>query len=492
MTPTLLVVDDEKNIRRTLRMVLEGEGWDVRDAETAEGGLKILTDETIDLVLCDIRLPGMSGVELLQRARKLPEHETTPILMISGHATVSEAVDAIKLGATDFFEKPLDRDRVLVSVHNALRVAALSREVNRLRAQIGPREDMLGESPAMRKLFGEIEKVAPTKGRVLITGESGTGKELIARAVHRLSPRREATFVKVNCAAIPHELVESELFGHEKGAFTGAIAKKRGHFETAHGGTLFLDEVGDMPLAAQAKVLRALQSGEITPVGSDRVIVVDVRVIAATNKDLEREVAEGRFREDLYFRLNVVPLRSPALRERPEDIPTLTLAFVREFSAENGFKTRAVDRDVLDALCTRMFPGNVRELKNLVERLVILGGDRISLDDLPEEPRLSRHLLNRASDAATLALGPSASSAPAAAGTGTDDDDEGDLPEGEREPGARPSLREHRDSAERKYVLETLHEVDWNISRAALLLGVERTNLHKKMRSLNIRRDEPE
>lgn len=486
MSGTILVIDDEKNIRRTLKMVLEGEGWSVRDVESAEDALGILADEPIDLLICDVRLPGISGVELLERIRKQPEHAALPIVMISGHASLSEAIEAIKLGATDFFEKPLDRDRVLVSVRNALRSAALTREVARLKAQVGAREEMLGQSPAMQKLFSEIEKVAPTKGRVLITGESGTGKELIARAIHRLSPRREGPFVKVNCAAIPHELVESELFGHEKGAFTGASARKRGHFEAAHCGTLFLDEIGDMPLAAQAKVLRALQSGEITRVGSDQVITVDVRVIAATNKDLEHEVAEGRFREDLFFRLNVVPLRSPPLRERIEDIPLLVLAFVKEFCEENGFKLKRVDPEVLTELQQRAFPGNVRELKNLVERLVILSGDEITLDDLPEETRLSRQMRLRLAGS----TGEVASGAPAKEAA-RDEDDEDDLqPAPPREPGARASLRDYRDAAERKYILETLREADWNISRAAVLLGVERTNLHKKMRALAIRRED--
>jgi DNA-binding NtrC family response regulator len=480
VTGTILVVDDEKNIRRTLRMVLEGEGLDVRDAERAEDAVAILADEPVDVLVTDIRLPGMSGIELLERVKRDPATATMPVIVISGHASVSEAVDAVKLGATDFFEKPLDRERVLVSVRNAVRAATLQREVHDLRSKIGAREEMIGESPAMRRLFAEIEKVAPTRGRVLITGESGTGKELIARAMHRLSTRRDGAFVKVNCAAIPAELVESELFGHERGAFTGAVARKRGHFEAAHGGTLFLDEIGDMPLPAQAKVLRALQQGEVNRVGSDQVVHVDVRVIAATNKDLEREVAEGRFREDLYFRLNVVPLRSPALRERAEDIPLLVTSFAREFCRENGLRPKPIDGAVLDELQQRGFPGNVRELKNLVERLVILSGDEITLLDLPEEGRHSRELRAKAREAA---------GAPPLPVAAADDDDDDDGPATPRAPGARPSLREHRDHAERQYILRTLRENDWNISRAATLLGVERTNLHKKIRGLGIQRD---
>jgi two-component system nitrogen regulation response regulator NtrX len=480
MSGTVLVIDDEKNIRRTLRMVLEGDDIGVRDAESAEAGLALLAEEPVDVIVTDIRLPGMSGLELLQRLKRAGEWASIPVVVISGHAQLTEAVDAIKLGAADFFEKPLDRDRVLVSVRNALRAARLEREVTDLRAAVGAREEMVGNSPVMLRLFTEIEKVAPTRGRVLITGESGTGKELVARAIHRLSPRAAGAFVKVNCAAIPAELVESELFGHEKGAFTGAVARKRGHFESADKGTLFLDEIGDMPLAAQAKVLRALQSGEVSRVGSDQVFTVDVRVLAATNKDLEREVKEGRFREDLYFRLNVVPLRTPALRERPDDIPRLVRRMVEDFSRENGMKPKPVEPAVLEDLSRRGFPGNVRELKNLVERLVILSGDEITVLDLPEESRLSRELRERS--------GSPRPAAPSQVPAGDDDDD--DLPPPPpRAPGTRPSLREYRDHAERQYILDTLREVDWNISRAATLLGLERTNLHKKIRGLGVKRD---
>ena len=479
MSGTVLVIDDEKNIRRTLRMVLEGDDIDVRDAESAEAGLAVMAEEAVDVIVTDIRLPGMSGIDLLQRVRRTPEWAGVPVVVISGHALLTEAVDAIKLGATDFFEKPLDRDRVLVSVRNALKTARLEREVTDLRTAVGAREEMVGNSPVMLRLFAEIEKVAPTRGRVLVTGESGTGKELIARAIHRLSTRRDGAFVKVNCAAIPAELVESELFGHEKGAFTGAVARKRGHFEVADKGTLFLDEIGDMPLAAQAKVLRALQSGEVSRVGSDQVFTVDVRVVAATNKDLEREVREGRFREDLYFRLNVVPLRSPALRERADDIPLLVRRMVDDFARESGTKPKPVEPEVVEELKRRGFPGNVRELKNLVERFLILSGDEVTVMDLPEESRLSRELREKSG---------ARPSAPPQGATGDEDDD--DLPPPPpRAPGARPSLREYRDHAERQYILDTLREAEWNISRAATLLGLERTNLHKKIRALGVKRD---
>jgi two-component system nitrogen regulation response regulator NtrX len=407
----------------------------------------------------------MSGLDAIAEMRG--KREQLPIVVVSGHGTISDAVQAVQRGAVDFLEKPLDRDRVLVSVRNALRTSKLEREVKALRESVWERYEMIGESAVMRRLYAELEKVAPTRGRVLITGESGTGKELIARAVHRLSPRREAPFVKVNCAAIPAELIESELFGYERGAFTGAQGRKKGLFELAHGGTLFLDEIGDMSHAAQAKVLRALQSGEITRVGGESAIAVDVRVLAATNKDLEAAVKSGEFREDLFFRLAVVPMRSPSLRERAEDVPRLAEAFLKDFWRENGIKPKPVDAGVLDALAQRPWPGNVRELRNVVERMAILSGDRITLADLPESPRLGA---TASSDGATSRPPPPSAQAMTI----------GD---------SRETLREHRDRAERDYILATLDGCDWNISRAATLLGVERTNLHKKMRALGLRRE---
>jgi two-component system, NtrC family, nitrogen regulation response regulator NtrX len=465
MGATVLVVDDEKNIRRTLRMVLEGAAFDVKEAETAEDGLGQVQEGAVDLVILDVRLPGMSGIEALEVLRSRPESRRLPVLMVSGHASVAEAVQAVQMGATDFFEKPLDRDRVLVSVRNALKTWQLEREVERLRADAQERYEMIGESAVMRQLFGQIEKVAPTHGRVLITGDSGTGKELIARAIHRLSARKDAPFIKVNCAAIPGELIESELFGYEKGAFTGAQGRKKGMFELADSGTLFLDEIGDMSLGAQAKVLRALQSGEIVRVGSEKTLSVDVRVLAATNKDLEEEVAEGRFREDLFFRLNVVPLRSPSLDERREDVPLLVQAFLGDFCRSNGLREKPLDPDVMEALARRPWPGNVRELRNVVERMAILSGDRITLDDLPEGGLLGHSIPPEASRSRS------------------------ELPPAVNGRGERLSLKEYRERAERQYILDTLEEADWNISRAAIQLGVERTNLHKKMRSYGIRRE---
>src|SRR5450432_3024149 len=389
--PTVLVVDDEKNIRRTLEMVLTGEGYRVLEAESGEQALETLSNphQPVDVAIFDLKLPGMSGLDALQRLRADDATRDMPVIVVSGHATVHDAVAAIKLGATDFFEKPLNRERVLVSVRNSIRTARLSRTVEQMRVELEARYEMIGTSAPMQRIFHEIDKVAPTKASVLITGESGTGKELIARAIHRLSPRQADPFVKVNCAAIPRELIESELFGHERGAFTGAQARRRGLFEQAHGGTLFLDEIGDMDVVAQAKVLRAVQSGEISRIGSEHVLHVDVRVLAATNKDLAKAVELGTFREDLFFRLAVFPIRSPTLRERVEDIPLLARAFMEQFARENGVRPKPIDDDALQALVSRKWPGNIRELKNAVERSAILSSDRVTIADLPEDPHAS-------------------------------------------------------------------------------------------------------
>jgi two-component system nitrogen regulation response regulator NtrX len=469
VAPTVLVVDDEKNIRRTLEMVLGGEGYRVLEAESAEQALELIRNprQPVDVAILDLKLPGMSGLEALERLRADEATRELPVIVVSGHATVHDAVSAIKLGASDFFEKPLNRERVLVSVRNSVRAARMSRTLEQMRGELEARYEMIGTSPPIQKLFQDIDKVAPTKASVLITGESGTGKELVSRAIHRLSPRKDAPFVKVNCAAIPRELIESELFGHERGSFTGAQGRKRGLFEQAHGGTLFLDEIGDMDLTAQAKVLRALQNGEIVRVGSEHVIHVDVRVLAATNKDLAKAVATGTFREDLLFRLDVFPIRNPALRERPNDIPLLADAFVATFCKENGLRPKRTDPSVYDALTRRKWPGNVRELKNVVERAAILSSDVITIADLPEDPHN-----NPFEDDADGDDTPITATGPLDASRG------------------RLTLREHRDSSERAYILETLKELAWNISRASVVLGVERTNLHKKIRAYGIKRGE--
>ena len=483
---TVLVVDDEKNIRRTLQLVLEGEGFHVLGAENAGQALAILANPAtpVDLAVLDVNLPDMSGLDALAKIRQDEATRDLPIIVISGHATVNDAVQAIKLGASDFFEKPLARERILVSVRNVLDAAKTRRVLALVTEQQLQRYEMIGGSAVMRRLFHEIEKVAPTKASVLITGESGTGKELIARAIHRLSPRTDGSFVKVNCAAIPRELIESELFGHEKGAFTGATLRRRGLFEQAHGGTLFLDEIGDMDLVAQAKVLRAVQSGEISRVGSEHVIHVDVRVLAATNKDLARAVEGGTFRDDLFFRLAVFPIRSPALRERVEDIPLLARSFMEQFARENGIRPKPIDEEVMVALAARKWPGNVRELKNAVERGAILCGDRVTIADLPEDPHASpfeEEMESRATPEGSQPL------------ETLDDDAAGDLVRAaaSASPGAgHLKLRQFREKSERQYIVDTLKMSGWNISRTAILLGVERTNLHKKIRAYQIKRGE--
>jgi DNA-binding NtrC family response regulator len=460
---TVLVVDDEKNIRRTLRQTLEGAGYGVLEAESAEQALEVLQAEPVDVAVFDIRLPGMDGITLLGKAREL--RRDLPVIVISGHAETDDVVEAIKRGAIDFFPKPVDRDRVLVSVKNALARRNLEERVQTLSSRERRFSDeMLGESAPMRRLREEISKVAPTSGRVLVLGESGTGKELVAQEIHRLSRRADGPYVKVNCAAIPSELIESELFGHEKGSFSGAANRRRGQFEVAHGGTLFLDEIGDMSLSAQAKVLRALQTGEITRVGSEKAIGVDVRVVAATNKDLEAEVREGNFREDLFFRLNVVPLRAPALRERLEDVPMLAERFFLLAARENGLRPKLVAPGVVDRLAQYRWPGNVRELRNVCERMVIMSGDRIGEPDVPEY------------------VGPRAA-APAAATGATGTTGSPDLSRYGEVP-----LRELRELVERDYILKKLEEHDWNVTQASQALGVERTNLHKKIKQLGLSR----
>jgi DNA-binding NtrC family response regulator len=477
----ILVVDDETNIRRTLRMVLEGEGYDVVEAEGAAQALAAL-GSPVDVVLLDVKLGDDNGIELLEKIKseRAPE---LPVIMMSGHATINDAVRATQLGAFDFIEKPLDRTRVLVTVRNALEKRAMTREVVELRAAVAGRYEMVGASPVMQELFRQIAKVAPTRGRVLITGESGTGKELIARAIHRAwlesleaAGQRKGPeanpFVKVNCAAIPPELIESELFGHERGAFTGAVAKKRGLFEVADGGTIFLDEIGDMSLSAQAKVLRVLQQGEIVRVGGEKVITVECRVIAATNKDLGGEVAAGRFREDLWFRLNVIPIRSPSLRERAEDVPLLAESFVKQCCEENGFRGKRLTTGVVARLQAYGWPGNVRELKNVIERLVIMSDEEITERDLP--PYLG--------GGGPTPRGPQDGAAPPLAQSSSTSLDPA------RYLGL--SLRDFRDQIEREFIRLKLEEHDWNISRTAQALGIERTNLHKKLRALGIERGE--
>src|SRR3954454_6373004 len=386
MKARILVVDDEAEIRRSVRMILEYEGYDVQEASSGPEALAIIERETPDLVFLDIKMSGMDGLDALQRIRQT--NESLPVVIISGHGTVSTAVEATKLGAFDFIEKPLASERVLVTIRNALDQTRLQNENRTLKRAVEARYQMVGESPGLRAIWDSIKRAAPTNATVLLLGESGVGKELVARSIHRNSLRSRDRFVQVNCAAIPEELIESELFGHEKGSFTGATEKQIGKFEQADHGTIFLDEVGDMSAKTQAKVLRVLQEGEVERLGSSRTIKVDVRVIAATNKNLEEEIEKGTFREDLYFRLAVIPISVPPLRERPEDVPLLVKHYMESFSRENNVRPKRISPAALEALSRYRWKGNIRELRNTVERLNIMtGGDVIDLADLPEPVR---------------------------------------------------------------------------------------------------------
>ena len=381
----ILVIDDERAIRNTLKEILEFEGYTIDLAENGKVGLEKALSTTYDLIYTDIKMPEMDGLEMLQAYRQAVKEngaEEAPVVMISGHGTVETAVDALKNGAFDFIVKPLDLNRLLLTTKHAIDHKSLVQETKVLRKKINSRNQMVGESAEIEKVRSIIEKVAPTEARVMITGSNGTGKEVVAHLIHENSSRAKKVMVEVNCAAIPSELIESELFGHTKGSFTSAIKDRAGKFEQADGGTLFLDEIGDMSLSAQAKVLRALQENEITRVGSDKPIKVNVRVLAATNKDLKKEIAEGRFREDLYHRLNVIPIHVPALDDRKEDIPLLINHFAELICNEQGTKTKCFSPEAMTALQQRSWPGNIRELRNVVERLIILSGDVITDQDV--------------------------------------------------------------------------------------------------------------
>src|SRR5687768_10553871 len=378
----ILVIDDEAEIRRSVRMILEYEGYDVVEASSGPEGVALAEKESPDLIFLDVKMPGMDGLEALQRIKA--NNDATPVVIISGHGTVTTAVEATKAGAFDFIEKPLASERVLVTIRNALDQTRLVDENRTLRRAAESRHQMVGESPGLRGVWDAVKRAAPTNATVLLLGESGVGKELVARSIHRNSLRTRERFVQVNCAAIPEELIESELFGHEKGSFTGATEKQMGKFEQADKGTIFLDEVGDMSPKTQAKVLRVLQEGEVERLGSARTIKVDVRVIAATNKNLEMEIEDGKFREDLYFRLSVIPIRVPPLRERREDVPLLIRHFAELFSREHNRRPQRFTPAALEHMQKARWKGNVRELKNTVERLIIMtGGDSIDVSDLP-------------------------------------------------------------------------------------------------------------
>jgi two-component system nitrogen regulation response regulator NtrX len=447
MASKVLIIDDEEAIRSSLKMIFEYEGYECLLAANGAAGIKIAEKEQPDLVFLDIKMPQMDGMDVLKRLKSADG--SPPVVILSGHGTVKTAVEATKLGAFDFIEKPPESERILLVARNALEQHELRRKVAGFRESQDARYRMVGVSGALEKVREAITRTAPTNATVLIMGESGVGKELVARAIHRNSLRKDDDFIQVNCAAIPEELIESELFGHEKGSFTGATEKQIGKFELAHKGTIFLDEVGDMSLKTQAKVLRVLQEGEVERIGSQKTIQVDVRVIAATNKKLEEEIEKGDFREDLYFRLSVIPIRVPPLRERPEDVPVLVQHFVRQFSADNNFRPKTFSAPAIEALKRHAWRGNVRELKNVVERLLIMAeGDEIRPEHLFD-------VLRRPAES-----GP----APEAAG----------------------SLRDFKEAAERSFLVDKLRENKWNISATATAIGTPRSNLYKKLEQYGI------
>lgn len=448
---SILIVDDEPGIRESLARVLQDEGYSVSAVESGEACLEFLVNKRCDLILLDIWLPGMDGIQVLEKVQAL---ENPPVVvMISGHGTIETAVRSTKLGAFDFIEKPLSLEKTLLTIQHAAEQSKLAAENRQLRAELHGQYRIMGDSIPMKALRQQLALAAPTTGRVLIYGESGTGKELVAHALHNLSPRADQLFVEVNCAAIPEELIESELFGHVKGSFTGALEDKTGKFAQAHEGTLFLDEVGDMSLRTQSKVLRVIEEQRFTPVGSGNNLTVDVRVIAATNKHLEDEIQKGNFREDLFYRLNVIPFYVPPLREHPEDIPALAKYFLAEFARAYGRRPKHISDSAMEILMAYRWPGNVRELKNLVERLVIMvAGEKIERRHLPP----------------TLHHDHARSGAGKASGAGFS------------------SLQEARAAYEREYILRKLEENQGNVSRTAEVLGLERSHLYRKMKSLGI------
>jgi len=450
----ILIVDDEQGIRAALGQLLEFEGYEVRTASNARDGLAEYAKFKPHLVFMDVKMAGIDGLEALRTLREQDPGAT--VVMISGHATIQTAVEATQHGAYDILEKPLDTDRILVTLRNALAHLDLHEENNRLRDAVRSRFEIVGSSYAIRAVTEKIERVGRTLARVLITGENGTGKELVARAVHAQSPRAQAPFVEVNCAAIPSELIESELFGHMKGSFTGAVADRAGKFEQANGGTLFLDEVGDMSLSAQAKVLRVLQDGVVTRIGGSKPIQVDVRVLSATNKNVEAEIAAGHFREDLYYRLNVVPIHVPSLRERREDIPLLVGHFVEQLTGPGGLAARAMSDEAVARLSQLDWPGNVRELRNTIERLLILSnGPRITADDVDR-------LVGRRAEGGEATLGSLL-----------------DV----------PTFEEFKHAAERAYLVAKLRAFDWNVSETARALDMPRSNLYKKIERYALSRE---
>jgi two-component system nitrogen regulation response regulator NtrX len=463
MSRFVLIVDDEASIRQSLEGALKDEGYRIATAASGKDGIEIIRAQKPDVVILDIWMPDLDGLETLKLIKA--EWPDQSVIMMSGHGTIDTAVRATKLGAFDFLEKPPSLERLLVLLQNAMGVQDLTRENQALRKQIQKHRTLVGNSSGMKHIQDLVKRVAPTTGSVLITGENGTGKELIAHSIHALSPRYAKPFVEINCAAIPEELIESELFGHEKGSFTGATQLKRGKFDLAHGGTLFLDEIGDMSVKTQAKVLRILQEQKFERVGGTQTISVDVRIVAATNKDLKQEITRGNFREDLFYRLNVIPFHIPPLRERIDDIQLLAEHFLREFAVTHGKKPRTLSQDGLQVLLRYSWPGNVRELKNLIERLVILTSDAEN-----GKPITASLLLSHLEEDAMTPRG-EARAVPASVTTAK-------------------NLRDARSDFEKDFILQTLKDNDWNVSKAASVLGIERSHLHKKMKSYGIESQE--
>ncbi|MEQ9310329.1 MAG: sigma-54 dependent transcriptional regulator [Balneolaceae bacterium] len=453
-TPHILVTDDERAIRNTLKDILEFEDYKVSTAESGQNALDLIAKERFDLMLLDIKMQGLDGIETLKKIREAG-HEF-PVIMISGHGTIEIAVEATKIGAYDFLQKPPDLNRLLITVRNALSIQTLTKEVNQIKKKLPKIQEIIGESKAISRIKGMIEKVAPSQSRVLITGENGTGKELVATWIHEKSKRSSGPFVEVNCAAIPSELIESELFGHEKGAFTGANEQRIGKFEQADGGTLFLDEIGDMPLGAQAKVLRALQESKITRVGGNKSILVDVRILAATNKNLEEEISEGNFREDLFHRISVIPIKVPALRERKDDIPVIAEACLKKLKSNDiSFSSVSFSKEGLEALKEREWTGNVRELQNAIERLGIL-----SPKDLIDKDAIESVLQSKKRKTNSL----------------------------EKIASETENFQDFKETSERLFLVKQLEKYDWNISQTAEAVGIQRSHIYNKMKKYNIER----
>ena len=449
--PKILIVDDERSIRNTLKEILEYEKYKVDEAEDGAKGLQMINENHYDLVLLDIKMPKMDGIEVLEKA--MLENSETPFIMISGHGNVETAVECVKKGAYDYLQKPPDLNRLLITVRNALDKSNLITETKVLKRKVSKSRDIVGESPAIKKILETIERVAPTDARVLVTGENGTGKELVARWIHEKSNRSKGPLVELNCAAIPSELIESEMFGHEKGAFTSAIKQRIGKFEQANGGTLFLDEIGDMDLAAQAKVLRALQEGKITRVGGDKEVSVDVRVVAATNKDLLAEIDAKRFRMDLYHRLSVILLHVPSLNERKNDIPLLSEKFVKEICEDYGMPIKKITPSAFEALMQFDYTGNIRELRNIVERLVILSGEKITDEDV------SNYVSNAVSAKSPKML----------------------FDQFEK-------FQDFKEYIERMFIEDKLKKNSWNVSKTADLLDIQRSHLYNKIEKYDLKR----